>query len=201
MYKKWFCLMALLCTSCSSTAVVNEVHSEKSQLFLVAQQLTADLTRFSVDYDEEPLLLVTTPVDAEKFASTNPLAIQLQQDLMTTFQQLGYQVTDMNVGDTVKAADNGTFILTRDWQKIAANVSISHILVSTMDLTKAGVEINARVINLSDNQVASSANIFVPTRQIPGYIAEAKKTVSHNGLLYRHAEEGAEVGKYIGVKQ
>lgn len=201
MYKKWFCLMALLCTSCSSTAVVNEVHSEKSQLFLVAQQLTADLTRFSVDYDEEPLLLVTTPVDAEKFASTNPLAIQLQQDLMTTFQQLGYQVTDMNVGDTVKAADNGTFILTRDWQKIAANVSISHILVSTMDLTKAGVEINARVINLSDNQVASSANIFVPTRQIPGYIAEAKKTVSHDGLLYRHAEEGAEVGKYIGVKQ
>ena len=198
MYKKWFCLLALLCTSCSSTAVVNEQQTEKSQLFLVAQQLTADLTRFSSDYDEEPLLLVTTPVDAEKFAATNPLAIQLQQDLMTTFQQLGYHVTDMNVGDTVKAADNGTFILTRDWQKIAANVSISHILVSTMHLTNAGVEINSRVIDTKDNRVASAANIFVPAQQLPGYLVEVNKSLSRDGLLYRWAESSGV--QYVGSK-
>ncbi|MCH1924542.1 FlgO family outer membrane protein [Shewanella sp. C32] len=190
MYKKWFCLMALLCSSCQSTAVVAEPPPEKAKLFLVAQQLTADLTRFSVAYKEEPSILVTTPVDAAKLASTNPLAIQLQQDLMTTLQQLGYHVKDMNVSDTLRAAEEGTFILTRDWQKIAADVSVSHVLVSSMDLTKNGVEINARMIDLSDNRVASAANIFVPAVDLPGYLTESTKSVSRNGVLYRQSESG-----------
>ncbi|WP_417762017.1 FlgO family outer membrane protein [Shewanella sp.] len=198
MYKKWFCLMALLCCSCQSKAVVPEPPPAKAKLFLVAQQLTADLTRFSVAFEQEPLILVTTPVDAEKFAMTNPLAVQLQQDLMTSLQQLGYHVTDMNVSDSVRAAENGTFILTRDWQKIAADVSVSHVLVSSMDLTKTGVEINTRVIDLSDHRVAAAANIFVPAVDLPGYLTEASKSVSRNGLLYRQSEPGNV--QYIGAE-
>lgn len=198
MYKKWFCLMALLCCSCQSKAVVAEAPPEKAKLFLVAQQLTADLTRFGVQYNEEPLILVTTPVDAAKLATTNPLAIQLQQDLMTALQQLGYHVQDMNVSDTLRAAENGTFILTRDWQKIAADVSVSHVLVSSMDLTKTGVEINTRMIDLSDNRVAAAANIFVPAIDLPGYLTESNKSISRNGMIYRQSEPGKV--QYIGAE-
>ena len=163
--------------------------------------MTFDLARYSDDFTGAQMLLISTPVDASSLEKTNPLAVQLQQDLMTAFQQQGFKVIDINMSDTVKAAADGTYLLTRDWQKIAANVAATHVLVSTMELTKSGVAINARIIDTTDNHVSSSANTFVSAQQLPGYIVEAKSSVSKDGLLYRHPSQGAETAHYVGAKQ
>ncbi|KFZ36533.1 hypothetical protein HR45_15450 [Shewanella mangrovi] len=202
MYKTLIPLIALL-AGCSSTAPIGDAQApqQMTSLFGIAEQLTNDLVRHSDDFNDAQMLLIATPVDAASLDKTNPLAVQLQQDLMTSFQQRGYRVTDINVSDSVKAAADGTFILTRDWQKIAANVSVTHVLVSTMTLSRDGVAINARIIDTTDNHVSSAANTFATAQQLPGYLAESNASVSKNGLLYRHERSGIETEHYVGGEQ
>ncbi|WP_417212616.1 FlgO family outer membrane protein, partial [Acinetobacter venetianus] len=117
MYKALCILPLLLLPACSMTSPQQqaEVKSQAAPVNLLAQQLVDELVTHNDALKPTQPLLVMTPVMVEDMQSSNALASQLQQGLMTAFHQRGFNLVDLNLADAVRVTPQGDFILTRDW--------------------------------------------------------------------------------------
>lgn len=193
-------LIALLLTGCSQTVtpVPEPVATSKAGIIDVSKQLARELVRYSDVLDQTQPLLVATPVMVEDMQSTDNLAAQLQQGLMAGMQQMGFNLVDLNVADAVRVTPQGDFLLSRDWQKLPANISVDQVLVSTVSLARNGIVINSRIVTLLGNKVVSAAQLYVPQQALPDYLLPSQLVVSKQGLLYRNSANGDDKVHLVG---
>ena len=183
---------------------VSAEHSQliqsKASILRLADELAHELTNQSVLFAEDVPVVVMTPVMADNFNQTVNFSTVLQQSLMTALKMRGYQVTDVNVTDALKVTSKGEFMLARDWQMLPHNLSVEHVIVSTVDLNQNGVVLNSRVVDVNDNSVLSAAEATMPVSAFSSYLALSDKVVVRDGVIYRYAEQGQENVRQRGVK-
>ncbi len=202
MYKALCILPLLLLPACSMTSPQQQaqVKSQAAPVNLLAQQLVDELVTHNDALKPTQPLLVMTPVMVEDMQSSNALASQLQQGLITAFHQRGFNLVDLNLADAVRVTLQGDFILTRDWQQLPTDIAVEHVLVTSMSQAKGEMLFNSRIVNVNNNRVLSAAGVRVQEQELPGYLAPSNKVVSKEGLLYRYESRGEDKGRIVGDK-
>ncbi|WP_297892852.1 FlgO family outer membrane protein [Shewanella sp.] len=164
----------------------------------LSQRIVTELVKQNDALRSDQPIVVATPVLVGDMSSTNALAQQLQQGLMTSLHQFQFNVVDLNLGDGLRVSEDGDFILTRDWQKLSSNLPVEHLLVSTMSLTTNGMAINARIVNVSNNRVVSTSQTFVTQKELGNYMQLSEQVISQDGILYRQASPGMNEVRVLG---
>lgn len=162
----------------------------KGQINVWAEKLVNELVLQNDALRADQPLLITTPVLANNLNATNELALQLQQGLLAAFHAHEFNLVDMNVATSLRATEQGEFMLSRNWELLPSDLPVSHVLVSTMTMTPEGVVFNGRVVNVTNNRVLSAVQSFVAASSLSGYLQESEIIESRNGLLYRHEKKG-----------
>ncbi|MCG9697181.1 FlgO family outer membrane protein [Shewanella sp. Isolate11] len=172
-----------------------------SAVINLTKQLANELVRQNAQQIAKQPLLVATPVFLDSLSTTNELGLQIQQGLIAAMHDHQFNLLDVNVAERVKVTDQGDFLLSRDWKQLPAELSVSYVLVSTMSRSADALVVNSRIVNISDNRVASVASMSIDRTELPGYLYASDKVVSKQGLLYRYQDEGQDVIQLVGEMQ
>ncbi|QDE32023.1 FlgO family outer membrane protein [Shewanella polaris] len=174
--------------------------SPKGQVNVWAEKLVNELVLQNDALRPDQPLLISTPVMASNLNTTNELALQLQQGLLAAFHAHEFNLVDLNVATSLRATEQGEFMLSRNWELLRSDLPVSHVLVSTMALTPEGIMFNGRVVNITNNRVLSAVQSFVAASSLSGYLQPSEIIESRNGLLYRHEKRGDSRYTVLGDK-
>ncbi|WP_350431395.1 FlgO family outer membrane protein [Shewanella sp. H8] len=174
--------------------------SPKGQVNVWAEKLVNELVLQNDALRPDQPLLISTPVMASNLNTTNELALQLQQGLLAAFHAHEFNLVDLNVATSLRATEQGEFMLSRNWELLRSDLPVSHVLVSTMALTPEGIIFNGRVVNVTNNRVLTAVQSFVAASSLSGYLQPSEIIESRNGLLYRHEKRGDSRYTVLGDK-
>ncbi len=120
---------------------------------------------------------------------THPLFMlgnQLQESLMTSLLQRGYQVVEYRRSENLIIHNDHDQILTRELEKLNDTGALNYFLTGTVKYQENGAAVNLRVIDLLNNEVISAT-----TKLIPLDVFWDKRQVRNiNGMLYRNSYRG-----------
>ncbi|GIU50274.1 hypothetical protein TUM4438_35690 [Shewanella sairae] len=206
MHKSIIILPLLFACGCNTSADVEKLTEsgyglpQTGAINHIAQQMVNDLVRQNDSLRSNQPLIVTTPVVVDDMQTTNAIGLQLQQGLIAALHDHQFNLVDINVADALKVTPSGDFILTRDWQELPTDVAVEHVVVSTMSLTNAGIALNSRVVNVTNNRVVSATQGFVNVSDMPEYMGLSQKVIAKHGMLYRNAQQGEHIVEIVGDK-
>jgi len=165
---------------------------QRSAINHMSQQIVNELVRQNDELKSNQPLLVATPVLLDDLKRTNAVGLQLQQGFISALHDNQFSLVDINVGDNIRVTPEGDFLLTRDWKQLPPDISVQHVLVSTMSLNTLGVVVNSRIVNVTNNRVVSASQGSFSVKDLPGYLKYSEKVVSQDGLLYRDSSVGVQ---------
>ncbi|MCL1127621.1 FlgO family outer membrane protein [Shewanella surugensis] len=154
-------------------------------LAAVTSHLLDDLVQFNQGLRSTQLVVVATPVFLNELNQTHPLGLALQDSLMTGLQQRQFTVIDANMSAKLRITAEGDFMLTRDWQQLSSSLMVDHALVSTMSVTSEGLILNARLLNLDNKRLISSAQAFFRYDELAGFMTPPENALSQSVLQQR----------------
>lgn len=117
---------------------------------------------------------------------THPLSMlgnQLQESLMTSLSQRGYQVIEYRRSKDIIIHNNYDQMLTRELDKLNSNEEFSYFLTGTIKYQENGATVNLRVIDLLNNDVISATTKLIPL----DVFWDNRQVNSINGFLYRNS--------------
>lgn len=144
----------------------------------LANQLTQNKNFENI---QDPTIAVTSFVCLDNFKPTTRLSNILSEGLIHDMQVRGYKIIDFKTMDNIKIDSKGDFLFSRDIKKLRTALNIDYALTGTYVKYKSGTVVNARIINLKNHIILSTAQIFVPkqvmkriantqARRIPNFI-------------------------------
>jgi TolB-like protein len=93
---------------------------------------------------------------------TNALGNQFAETLATLLPEYGVQVIEFKLTRHLAIGPEGDFALSRDIKKLQRNVGMDYLLVGTLITTRRGVQINSRIVSVSQQQVIAAATTLIP---------------------------------------
>lgn len=185
----------------ASYSVTASGFSPKGQVNIWAEKIANELILQNDSLRSDQPLLVTTPVMTQDFNQTNELALQLQQGLIAAMHAHELNLVDLNVSSALRATPNGEFILSRNWENLPSDLPVSHVLVSTLNLTTEGINFNGRIVDITNNRVVSAVQSFVSGKSLSGYVMAGEKVQVNNGMIYRNENQDELRYQVLGDKQ
>lgn len=107
-------------------------------------------------------MAVVSFVTAEDLGKTNKLGRMVSENLIHDLQIRGYDVLDYKTAVAIEVSSDGAFIFTSNTKKLKTKQNINYVVSGTMEYYSDGVTINARIVQLKDNKVVSTAQAFIP---------------------------------------
>lgn len=98
----------------------------------------------------------------DSLRQTNALGNQFAEAMATLLPEYGVQVIEFKLTRHLAVGPQGDLALSRDIKKLQRNVGMDYLLVGTLVTTRRGVQINSRVVSVSQHQVVASATTLIP---------------------------------------
>jgi TolB-like protein len=98
----------------------------------------------------------------ESLGRTNALGNQFAETLATLLPEYGVQVIEFKLTRHLAVGPEGDFALSRDIKKLQRHVGMDYLLVGTLITTRRGVQINTRIVSVSQHQVIAAATTLIP---------------------------------------
>lgn len=109
------------------------------------------------------------------------LGHQLQQGMLTEASKRGFRTFELSLAKNVIMGNDYDKMLTRDTEQLNDVVAIDYVITGTMLFQETGAMVNARLINVRNNQIVSAA-----TRYFPGELFwQHEQVTTRAGRLYR----------------
>ncbi|MGY3925747.1 FlgO family outer membrane protein [Aeromonas simiae] len=137
----------------------------------------------------EPIA-VASFVDLDTLQDTNWTGLQLQESFIYELNRRGQVVVDFKLTGAIKVTPQGDFVLSRNYKDLATRLPISRILVGTFSRNKAGVLVNARIMDLRTKMVETTAQVLVPQQYLSGASNSFGRASPNRGYIYRSAIVG-----------
>lgn len=161
---------------CPTTLKENPVtfsDDKQSEAFTAAIHGMA-LTLFSHIGDPDPEtgdladgIAVSSFVDLKKLTRTSSFGRYLAEQLMTEFQQRGYQVIEIRKSTSILIQEKrGEYGLSRDLAEIKQRVATRTLITGTYTLAGDHILVNAKVIDNKNAALLSSATMVLPRNQL-----------------------------------
>jgi len=123
-------------------------------------------------------IAITSFVPLNDFSNTSKVGNILTENLIHELQVRGFTVVDFKTMDSINIKNDGDYIFSRDTDKLRKEYNINLVLSGTCTHYKRGAVVNARIINMEDHSVVSSAQVWIPKRLINKIIPpEVKREV------------------------
>ena len=153
----------------------------------IIRQLMSNIDLLS---SREPMV-VTTPVLASNFREKVTLSNHLQQSFISELHEYRFVLVDMNVADFIEVKPSGEFLLSRDWEKVSADVDVQMALVCTLSPDTQGMSISTRIINVHSRRVMASSLVYVNADEMTNFFRISHLiTENPSGVLEQNEKEG-----------
>jgi TolB-like protein len=127
----------------------------------LSSQLTQNKNFGKVD---SSAIAITSFVSVDDLNTTSRLSNLLSENLIHEMQIRGYQVIDFKTMDKIKINARGDFLFSRDLKALQNVVNVEFALTGTYAEYRSGTVVNARIINLKNHVVLSTAQILIPKK-------------------------------------
>ena len=143
------------------TQNANEAGKINSLVSDLTEQLTSNRNFKNISDNR---IAVTSFVALNDFSKATKIGNIISEDLLHELQVRGYTVVDFKTMDTISVKESGDFIFSRDTEKLRKKYNINLVLSGTCTNYKKGTVVNARIIDMTDHSIVSSAQIWIPKR-------------------------------------
>jgi flagellar H-ring protein FlgO len=113
------------------------------------------------DLKNTPIAIMSI-VNLENFSEITKTSNIVTENLIHEMQIRGFKVIDFKAMPAIKIGANGDFIFSRDLSDLRNKQNINYALSGTYSTYKGGMAINLRIVNIQNNVVLSSAQVFIP---------------------------------------
>ena len=113
---------------------------------------------------QKSTIAITSFVCLDNFKATSRLSNILSENLIHEMQVRGFKIIDFKTMQNIKIDSKGDFLFSREVSKLRTSLNIDYALTGTYVEYKSGLVVNARIINLKNHIIVSSAQIFIPKR-------------------------------------
>lgn len=134
-------------------------------------------------------LMVSSFVDVVSLksepTSRDPMALlglQLEESFITLASEKGFHVKESRTRNSIAMLDDQTQVLSRNQAFLESELELGYFLTGTLTRQENGAMVNARLIDLSNNQVVSAAASFIPD----SVFLQRQRSNWFNGRLYRN---------------
>ena len=126
------------------------------------EQMALDLVD-TMQTELDVSIAVTSFVDLDaSLNNSSQLGNQLSESFIHQLQKFGYGIVDFKTSDHIAMNARGDFVFSRDIEQLADKHIASHVLSGTLIYRSSGVEVNARIIDISSKRVIASSNKTLP---------------------------------------
>ena len=117
-------------------------------------------------------IAVASFVNINNLDETNKLGMELAENLMHEMHVRGFGVVDFKTREALKVKANGDFVFSRDINELKKQYNIHYFLSGTISRNVDGVVINARLVQADTSLIASTAQGFLPNRDLQRILSE-----------------------------
>ncbi|CAM4085303.1 FlgO family outer membrane protein [Pseudoalteromonas ostreae] len=126
------------------------------------EQMALDLVD-TMQTELDTSIAVTSFVDLDaSLNNSSQLGNQLSESFIHQLQKFGYGIVDFKTTDQITMNPRGDFVFSRDIEQLADQRIASHVLSGTLIYRSNGVEVNARIIDITSKRVVASSNKILP---------------------------------------
>ena len=126
------------------------------------EQMSLDLAD-TMQTEQDVSIAVTSFVDLDaSLNNSSQLGNQLSESFIHQLQKFGYGIVDFKTTDHIAMNARGDFVFSRDIEQLADKHIASHVLSGTLIYRSNGVEVNARIIDITSKRVVASSNKILP---------------------------------------
>ncbi len=136
------------------------IHSKK-QLSDYAQQMAFKLMNFEALKGARVGVASFVEFD-ETLQATTPLGNQFAEALATVLPQYGVDIIEFKLTKNLAVGMSGDLALSRQIDELHEEVGMDYVLTGTLVTTRRGVQVNSRVVSVSDQRVIASASTLLP---------------------------------------
>lgn len=190
-------ITVLLLCSCSFLPERQDV-AESAQLSKAEQhppllfytERLADQLFYKLQPLESGAIAVTTFADVQLMApdtsrnASYNAALQLQESMQTVATQLGFQVSEIRLNDSVLVHSGYENALGRDLSQLAQKQQARYVITGTLTEGELHITVNAKLIDLKSQQVLAAASSVIPVDVL---WPNEQLQLRHN-KLYRNSE-------------
>jgi TolB-like protein len=142
-------------------------HYSASRMNKVVRFLAQQIVKNSdVKNMDDSKVAVTSFVDLEHYGKAGKLGKMLSENLIHDMQVRGFNVIDFKTMPTIEIGSGGEYVFSRDVKKLQSQHEISYVLSGTYTKYHDGVMVNARLLSLEDKKVKSTAQAFIPNKDL-----------------------------------
>lgn len=145
----------------------------------------APIDRSSVNGDVKivtmPRIAITSFVDTDTYENAGYLGRALAEFFTHEMSTRAFEVTEYKLTGKLAVTNDGDFILSRNWKKIAKDTNVKYLLGGTLTRNDRGVVVVSRIINMQTRQVISTSTDIIPYNLLPACYRSATKQCSFSG--------------------
>lgn len=145
-------------------------------------------------------IAIATMVDVTSLEKTDWLGRELAEIFVSSLHNKGFTVVDFKLTGYLEVTEQGDFVFSRNWQKLAAKAKVTRVLSGTMSYSESGVMLYARIVNLKTSMIEGSAEIFIPKEDLPDCYKTYPNTCNVNVLVdKKSSDKGVQAHKAVNV--
>jgi TolB-like protein len=115
-------------------------------------------------------IAITSIVSLNNYDETNIMGNIISENLIHEMQVRGYSIVDFKTMGNIKVNNVGDFVFSRNINKLKSEYELDYVLSGTSIKYKNGIVINARIIDMVNNTVVSTGQIWISNKIIKSVI-------------------------------
>lgn len=127
------------------------------------EQMALQLTDTMQVAPQDAAIAIASFVDLDSTLKTaNQLGNQLSETFIHQLQKFGYTAVDFKTANLITVSSKGDFAFSREARHLTHDNIATHILSGTLIYRKQGIEVNARIIDVTSKRLAASSRSLIP---------------------------------------
>jgi TolB-like protein len=133
----------------------------------LAVQILRSRKGWNNDYIEYGMAM-TSLVNLDDLSTTSDFGRQVSEGMFAAMVAKGVNVIEPRLaGQLTMEPKNGEFVLSREAQKLAAQMEVTFVLVGSYQQSHSGYHVNMRIVEVATQQVIAAGYRFFPADVVP----------------------------------
>lgn len=132
----------------------NYLYERTYKTGIIAEHLIRPLT--PPRYKGDEVIVVTSYVKLSNFAETSDFGLVMGEQMLSRLASSGFQVRETRIKNVFYQGENGEFVLTREFSRLAHEMDADLVLIGTYMETRHNVLLNTRLVDFKNNVIISS---------------------------------------------
>ena len=140
-------------------------------------------------------VIITSFTNLNKLTETTSFGRLIAENLIHELQVRKWQVYEIRLSNNITIDDSGEFILSRDINALKAQYKVGGIVTGTYSSVEGDIIVNARVIDMNNGMVISSAQAHFPANWFTDALLFNEENIKPMKIMNKTTEKPIEKPK------